>query len=55
MSKGRALAYNYLRSISLAFFDFYLNQKQEFEPYLTDFTVQNMGQNPLALGQWALP
>jgi predicted dienelactone hydrolase len=49
VGEGRDLAYNYLKSISLAFFNFYLNQKQEFEPYLTDAAVQKMGQNPLPL------
>ncbi|WP_107669369.1 alpha/beta hydrolase [Cyanothece sp. BG0011] len=49
VGEGQDLAYNYLRSISLAFFNFYLNQQQEFEPYLTDAAAQQMGQNPLPL------
>jgi predicted dienelactone hydrolase len=49
VGEGRDLAYNYLKSISLAFFNLYLNQKQEFKPYLTDYAVQKMGQNPLPL------
>ncbi|MGH2416332.1 MAG: alpha/beta hydrolase family protein, partial [Microcystaceae cyanobacterium] len=49
VGKGRDLAYAYLKSLSLAFFNFYLNQQQEFEPYLTDAAVQKMGQDPLPL------
>lgn len=49
VGEGRDLAYAYLKSISLAFFNLYLNQQQEFEPYLTDAAVQKMGQNPLPL------
>jgi predicted dienelactone hydrolase len=49
VGEGRDLAYNYLKSISLAFFNLYLNQQKEFEPYLTDAAVQKMGQNPLPL------
>ena len=49
VGKRRDLAYDYLKSISLAFFNLYLNQQQKFEPYLTDAAVQKMGQNPLPL------
>ncbi|ACB50599.1 unknown [Crocosphaera subtropica ATCC 51142] len=49
VGEGRDLAYSYLKSLSLAFFNLYLNQQQEFEPYLTDTAVQQMGQNPLPL------
>lgn len=49
VGKGQNLAYNYLKSLSLAFFNFYLNQQQEFKPYLTDTAVQKMGENPLPL------
>jgi predicted dienelactone hydrolase len=49
VGKGQNLAYDYLKSLSLAFFNFYLNQQQEFKPYLTDTAVQKMGQNPLPL------
>lgn len=49
VGEGQDLAYNYLKSISLAFFNFYLNKQPEFEPYLTDAAVQKMGQNPLPL------
>ncbi|MBD2655140.1 alpha/beta hydrolase [Synechocystis sp. FACHB-383] len=46
---GQELAYDYLKSISLAFFNLYLNQQQEFKPYLTDTAVQKMGKEPLPL------
>jgi predicted dienelactone hydrolase len=46
---GQKLAYDYLKSISLAFFNLYLNQQQEFKPYLTDAAVQKMGKEPLPL------
>ena len=46
---GQKLAYDYLKSISLAFFNLYLNQQQEFKPYLTDAAVQKMGKEPLQL------
>jgi predicted dienelactone hydrolase len=46
---GQKLAYDYLKSISLAFFNLYLNQQQEFKPYLTDAAVQKMGKKPLPL------
>jgi predicted dienelactone hydrolase len=49
VGEGRDLAYDYLKSISLAFFNLYLNRQQEFKPYLTDAAVQKMGQNPLPL------
>ncbi len=49
VGEGRDLAYVYLKSLSLAFFNFYLNQQPEFEPYLTDSAVQKMGQDPLPL------
>jgi predicted dienelactone hydrolase len=49
VGKGQDLAYAYLKSISLAFFNLYLNQQQEFQPYLTDAAVQKMGKNPLPL------
>ena len=46
---GQKLAYDYLKSISLAFFNLYLNQQQEFKPHLTDAAVQKMGKEPLPL------
>ena len=46
---GQKLAYDYLKSISLAFFNLYLNQQQEFKPYLTDAAVQKMGKETLPL------
>ncbi|MEA5532558.1 alpha/beta hydrolase [Crocosphaera sp. XPORK-15E] len=49
VGEGQNFAYDYLKSLSLAFFNLYLNQQQEFEPYLTDAAVQKMGQNPLPL------
>ncbi|EAW33415.1 alpha/beta hydrolase [Lyngbya sp. PCC 8106] len=49
VGEGQNFAYDYLKSISLAFFNLYLNQQQEFEPYLTDTAIHNMGQNPLPL------
>ncbi|TRV05752.1 MAG: alpha/beta hydrolase [Microcystis wesenbergii Mw_MB_S_20031200_S109] len=49
IGKGQNLADDYLKSISLAFFNFYLNQQAEFESYLTDEAVQKMGKQPLAL------
>ncbi len=47
VGEGRNLAYDYLKSVSLAFFNLYLNQQTEFQSYLTETTIQNMGQNPL--------
>lgn len=49
VGSGQDLAYNYLKSISLAFFNLYLNQQLEFQPYLTDTAIQKMGKNPLPL------
>ncbi len=49
VGEGRDLAYAYLKSLSLAFFNLYLNQQQEFEPYLTDAAVQKIGKDPLPL------
>lgn len=49
VGEGRDLAYDYLKIISLAFFNLYLNQQAEFAPYLTDAAVQKMGQEPLPL------
>ncbi len=46
---GQDLAYNYLKSISLAFFNFYLNQQPEFKPYLTNAAMQSMEKDPLPL------
>jgi predicted dienelactone hydrolase len=46
---GQDLAYAYLKSISLVFFNLYLNQQQKFEPYLTNTAIQKMGQNPLPI------
>ena len=43
------MAYDYLKSIGLAFFNLYLNQQQEFKPYLTDAAVQKIGKEPLPL------
>ena len=49
VGSGQKLAYDYLKSISLAFFNLYLNQQQEFKPHLTDAAVQKMGKEPLPL------
>jgi predicted dienelactone hydrolase len=49
VGEGQDLAYNYLKSISLAFFNLYLNKQPEFEPYLTDAAIQKMEKNPLPL------
>jgi predicted dienelactone hydrolase len=49
VGEGQDLAYGYLKSISLVFFNLYLNQQHEFKPYLTDDAVQKMGENPLPL------
>jgi predicted dienelactone hydrolase len=46
---GQKLAYDYLKSIGLAFFNLYLNQQPEFQPYLTDAVIQKMGKEPLPL------
>lgn len=46
---GQDLAYTYMKSLGLAFFDLYLQQDSNFKPYLTDSVVQQMGQDPLPL------
>jgi predicted dienelactone hydrolase len=46
---GQDLAYDYLKIISLAFFNLYLNQEKQFEPYLTNTAIQKMGKDPLPL------
>jgi predicted dienelactone hydrolase len=49
VGSGQNLAYDYLKSISLAFFNLYLNQQPEFKPYLTEAAIQKMGKEPLPL------
>ncbi|WLT37846.1 hypothetical protein NON20_19545 [Synechocystis sp. B12] len=46
---GQDLAYTYMKSLGLAFFDLYLQQDSSFKPYLTDSVVQQMSQEPLPL------
>lgn len=46
---GQDLAYTYMKSLGLTFFNLYLKQEQEFRPYLTDGVVQKMSQEPLPL------
>jgi len=43
------LAYNYIRAISLAFFNLYLNQQSQFAPYLTDGAIAKMSRDPLPM------
>ncbi|MEY2984789.1 MAG: hypothetical protein RLZZ568_1406 [Cyanobacteriota bacterium] len=46
---GQALAYEYMKGISLAFFRRYLNQQKQFAPYLTDGAIAAMSQDPLPM------
>ncbi|MBE9202447.1 alpha/beta hydrolase [Synechocystis salina LEGE 06099] len=46
---GQDLAYTYLKSLGLAFFDLYLQQSSDSALYLTDNAVQKMSQEPLPL------
>ncbi|AIE75520.1 MULTISPECIES: alpha/beta hydrolase [unclassified Synechocystis] len=46
---GQDLAYTYMKSLGLAFFDLYLRQDSTLKPYLTDGMVQKMSQDPLPL------
>lgn len=46
---GQEVAFDYIKSISLAFFNLYLNQQQEFQPYLTNAAMQSMEKDPLPL------
>ncbi|MGA1623172.1 MAG: alpha/beta hydrolase [Synechocystis sp.] len=46
---GQTLAYDYMRGISLAFFNRYLHQQSQFEAYLTDRAVEKMSQDPLPM------
>ncbi|MBE9240379.1 alpha/beta hydrolase [Synechocystis salina] len=46
---GQDLAYTYLKSLGLAFFDLYLQQNSDSALYLTDEAVQRMSQAPLPL------
>ncbi|MGL5036055.1 MAG: alpha/beta hydrolase family protein, partial [Microcystaceae cyanobacterium] len=43
------LARTYLNALGLAFFNRYLNQQSQFDAYLTDAAVANLGQDPLPL------
>lgn len=46
---GQEVAFNYIRSISLAFFNLYLNQQPEFKPYLSNSAMQTIEKAPLPL------
>jgi predicted dienelactone hydrolase len=46
---GQELAYDYIRAISLAFFNLYLSQQSEFAPYLTDGAIAKMSRDPLPM------
>jgi predicted dienelactone hydrolase len=46
---GQKVAFDYIKSISLAFFNLYLNQQPQFKPYLTHSAMQSLEKEPLPL------
>ncbi|MEB3160433.1 MAG: alpha/beta hydrolase [Synechocystis sp.] len=49
VGEGQELAYDYIKAISLAFFNLYLSQDSQFAPYLTDAAVEKMSKEPLPM------